>query len=366
MYKNNGDLIERIETMALTIPTDSPVETDGTLAWDSTTMVLVFVFTRDMQGTGYSYTDAGARHIIENKLKSLIIGKSALDTNACWADMLSAIRNDGDSGLTMMAVSAVDVALWDLKARLMGLPLAALLGPARRKVPVYGSGGFTSYSDEQLTGQLGGWAQSGIKRVKMKIGGSPSIEEWRIGTAREAIGGDCELFVDANGAYNTKQALAMAEVLAQFGVSWFEEPVYHRDFAGTRHVREHSPPGIEIAAGEYGFEKTYFVDLLGRDVIDVLQADATRCGITGFLQASELADAYCVPLSSHCAPSIHLHTCCAARPARHLEYFHDHVRIEGMIFDGAPKPVEGMLEPDWSRPGLGVELKKADARKYEK
>lgn len=366
MDKKKRDTITRLSTMVLTIPTDSPVETDGTLTWYSTTIVLVFLSARDMQGIGYSYTNAGARSVIEDTLKSCIIGKDPLDTNACWIEMCRAIRNEGDSGLAMTAVSAVDVALWDLKAKLMDVPLAALLGPARKKIPVYGSGGFTSYSPEQLAGQLGGWARRGMKYVKMKIGSDLATETKRLKIVREAIGNDCALFVDANGAYDRKQALAMAQTLASFNVTWFEEPVYHRDFAGTRYVRENSPPGIEVTAGEYGFEKIYFMRLLHEYVVDVLQADATRCGITGFMQASDLADAYAIPLSSHCAPSIHAHTCCAARNARHLEYFHDHVRIEGIIFDGTLKPDQGTLEPDWSRPGLGIDVKMADARTFEK
>jgi L-alanine-DL-glutamate epimerase-like enolase superfamily enzyme len=361
-----GNTIDRITTMVLTFPTDPGPEADGTLEWSATDMLIVLAHVRDMQGIGYSYTNAGAADVVEDTLKPRIIGKNAFDTNLCWLEMCRAIRNEGDSGLAMMAVSAVDVALWDLKAKLLGVSLAALLGPARTHIPVYGSGGFTNYTNSRLASELGGWVEAGIKQVKMKIGYDTVTETKRVKTARDAIGQDRGLFVDANGAYDRKQALAIAHALMPYNVTWFEEPVYHRDFAGTRYVRENSPPGLEVAAGEYGFEKTYFRRLVDGHVIDVLQADATRCGITGFMQASELADAHSVPFSSHCAPSIHVHTCCAARTARHVEYFHDHVRIEQIIFDGALKPVDGSLTPDWSRPGLGIDLKAADARKYAK
>jgi L-alanine-DL-glutamate epimerase-like enolase superfamily enzyme len=105
--------------------------------------------------------------------------------------------------------------------------------------------------------------------------------------------------------------------------------------------------------------------MLDAGAVDVLQADATRCaGVTGFLQVAALCSAHCLELSAHCAPSLHVHPCCAAMPLRHLEYFHDHVRIEHLLFDGALTPVRGVLYPDLSRPGLGLEFKRADAERY--
>ena len=99
--------------------------------------------------------------------------------------------------------------------------------------------------------------------------------------------------------------------------------------------------------------------------VDVLQADATRCaGFTEFLKVDALCEAHCMPLSSHCAPILHLHACCASSRVRHMEYFHDHVRIASLLFDGRPIPRDGMLRPDLSRPGLGLEFKHADAQRY--
>lgn len=264
-----------------------------------------------------------------------------------------------------MAIAAVDNALWDLKARLLGLPLVTLLGAVRDCIPAYGSGGFTSYSIPQLKKQLGGWAAEGISRVKMKIGRHPDQDVARVRAAREALGPDAELFVDANGAYSRKEALAMAEAFARFGVTWFEEPVSSDDLEGLRLLRDRGPAGMAIAAGEYGYDLPYFERMLDAGAVDVLQADATRCaGITGFLQVSALCAARSMPLSAHTGPSLHTHPCCALTQAVHVEYFHDHARIEQMLFDGARTPVKGVLKPDLSRPGLGLELKRADAAKY--
>jgi L-alanine-DL-glutamate epimerase-like enolase superfamily enzyme len=264
-----------------------------------------------------------------------------------------------------MAIAAVDVALWDLKARLLEVPLVNLLGAARPGIAVYGSGGFTSYSLAQLQSQLAGWVNEGIPRVKMKIGRDPAKDVERVRAAREAIGGQAELFVDANGAYAAKQALAQAEAFSAFGVRWFEEPVSSDDLDGSRLIREAAPVGMDIAAGEYGYDQVYFRRMLQAQSVDVLQADATRCaGITGFIQAAALCDAFQIPFSAHTAPALHLHPCCAVPRVRHLEYFHDHVRIEALFFEGAIQPVRGVLHPDLSRPGLGLELKRSDAERF--
>jgi L-alanine-DL-glutamate epimerase-like enolase superfamily enzyme len=199
----------------------------------------------------------------------------------------------------------------------------------------------------------------------MKIGRHPARDVERVRAAREAIGPDTELFVDANGAYTRKQALLMAEQLAGYGVRWFEEPVSSDDLRGLRLLRDRAPEGMAVAAGEYGYDLVYFERMLDSEAVDVLQADVTRCGgFTEFLRVGALCAARSLPLSSHCAPALHLPVCCALAPAVHLEWFHDHVRIERMLFEGAPEPVDGRLRPDLSRPGLGLELKRSDAARY--
>jgi L-alanine-DL-glutamate epimerase-like enolase superfamily enzyme len=265
-----------------------------------------------------------------------------------------------------MAIAAVDLALWDLKARLLGLPLCRLIGMAHDRVPVYGSGGFTAYPVERLTEQLAGWVQSGIPRVKMKIGSQPDDDPARVRAAREAIGDDPQLFVDANGAYTRKQALELAQRFrAEADVSWFEEPVSSDDLHGLRLLRDRAPAGIEVAAGEYGYDAPYFRRMLDAGAVDVLQADVTRCaGITELLRIDGLCRAHAVPLSLHCGPAIHLHPGLALERLVHLEYFHDHVRIEHLLFDGVVEPREGALFPDLDRPGNGLELKRSEAERY--
>jgi L-alanine-DL-glutamate epimerase-like enolase superfamily enzyme len=352
--------IQDVHVTAYSIPTDRP-ESDGTLQWAQTTMVLVRISAGDQTGLGYTYAHAAVGRLIHDTLAPVVRNMDPFDIPACWKAMTGIVRNNGDAGLSRMAISAVDGALWDLKAKLLDVPLVRLLGAARDEVPAYGSGGFTSYTIPQLQSQLGGWAEEGFSMVKMKIGRRPADDPRRIAAAREAIGDAVSLFVDANGGYGRKQALAIAGHFPEWGVSWYEEPVHHMDLDGLRFLRQRIPGGVEVSAGEYGFDLDYFHRMSQAQAVDVLQADATRCGITGFLQVGALCEAYHLPLSSHCAPALHLHACCAAPAVRHLEYFHDHVRIERMFFDGAAAAEKGMLRPDRSRPGLGLDFKEQDA-----
>jgi L-alanine-DL-glutamate epimerase-like enolase superfamily enzyme len=282
-----------------------------------------------------------------------------------WLAMQKSVRNLGRSGIAACAISAIDTALWDLKARALGLPLANLLGRCRDDVPIYGSGGFTSYSDEQLRAQLAGWVErDGCRFVKMKIGSEPARDPERVRQARSAIG-DRELFVDANGAFAVKQALDFAERAEQADIRWFEEPVTSDDLPGLALMRERAPESMEIAAGEYIYTLDDARQMLAANAVDVLQADATRCGgITGFLQIGALCEAHHVDLSAHCAPAIHRHVGCAVPRLRHLEWFHDHVRIEQMLFDGAPVARSGTIEPDLGRPGHGIAFKRKDAERF--
>jgi L-alanine-DL-glutamate epimerase-like enolase superfamily enzyme len=356
--------IDKLTVNAYRIPADYP-EADGTYAWDSTTLVVVHAHGGGKTGLGYTYASRAAGELVRDQLAEAVTGQDAMAVGACWDAMAGTVRNQGRPGQCSMAIAAVDAALWDLKARLLGLPLAVLLGPARDGVPVYGSGGFTSYPVERLRKQLRGWVEAGITRVKMKVGTHPEDDPERVRLAAAAIGPEAELFVDANGAYSRKQALAMADFFADRGVSWFEEPVSSDDLEGLRLLRDRGPAGMDIAAGEYGYDAFYFRRMLDAGAVDVLQADASRCGgITGFLRAADLAWAYNVPLSAHCAPALHLHVCCAAPRVRHCEYFHDHARIEEMLFDGVMKPVNGVLHPDLSRAGMGLELRRKEAERY--
>lgn len=360
----SGPKIERVQASAYRIPTDAP-ESDGTLAWDSTTLVLAEISAGGKTGIGYSYASDAAAGIITGKLAEHLDGTDAFSIPAAWESMVGAVRNLGWRGICANAISAADIALWDLKAKLLDLPVCELIGRAQERVEVYGSGGFTSYDNGRLAEQLGRWAhEDGCRAVKMKIGREPGQDLARIGAAHAAIG-KSRLFVDANGAYSRKQALEFARAFVEFGIGWFEEPVSSDDLEGLRLLRDRAPPVMDIAAGEYGYEQFYFRRMLEAGAVDVLQIDATRaCGYTGFLMGAAIARSFNVPISSHCAPAIHLPVAASCPHLKHMEWFHDHVRIEHMLFDGAPDIREGFVVPDLQRSGHGLKFRRAAAEKY--
>jgi L-alanine-DL-glutamate epimerase-like enolase superfamily enzyme len=351
---------------ALRIPTDQPEESDGTAIWDSTTVVIVELTAANVRGLGFSYASGAAAHVAKELIEKVLLGSDAFRIPAIHSALDIQVRNWGRPGLVSTAISAIDNCLWDLKARLLKLPLAHLLGEIRDEVAAYGSGGFTSYSEKQLIDQLTGWAAEGLRSVKMKIGRHPDEDVARVTAAVKALNGRSELFVDANGAYTRKQALRKAQEFGDLGVTWFEEPVTSDDRVGLHLMVEHAPPIMNIAAGEYCYVLDDARLLLEAQAVDVLQADVTRCGgVTNFLKIGNVCETYHFPLSAHTSPSLHATLCCALAAAINVEYFHDHVRIEQMIFDGAIKPTNGNLKPDLSRPGLGLEFKRKDAQNFE-
>jgi L-alanine-DL-glutamate epimerase-like enolase superfamily enzyme len=359
--------IEALTAAAYTVPTDAP-EGDGTLTWDATTIVLVEARAGGRTGIGWTYGSPACAAIVTGRLADTVTGRAALDVTGAWQAMIRAVRNAGRPGAVGYAVSAVDVALWDLKARLLDLPLHRLLGAVHDQVPVYGSGGFTTYDDHRLTEQLTHWSrEQNIPRVKIKIGESWGADTardlTRLDLARQAVGETTELYADANGAYTAKQAIRVMIEAAGLDVRWLEEPVSSDDLAGLRQVRDAVP--ADVAAGEYGHDLTYFRRMCEAGAVDCLQADISRCGgISEWLRVAAVAAAHGLQISGHCAPHLHAHAAAATPNVRHLEWFHDHVRIESRFFDGTLDPAGGTVRPDPAAPGHGLTLRRADAEPY--
>lgn len=357
--------VDRVAASAYEIPTDTP-ESDGTLSWNSTTLIVVEAQGGGRTGVGYTYAGPAAATVVNGKLAANVTGMDAHAPPARWADMQHAVRNLGKPGLVAEAISAVDIALWDLHCRLLDIPMSVALGAVHTAVPIYGSGGFTSYDEHTLVRQLHDWVAAGIGSVKMKVGRDREDDLRRVRAVRDAIGPAVELFVDANGAYTRKDALLWAQRFAEHDVRWLEEPVSSDDLEGMRLLTEHGPAGMTIAAGEYGYHLPYFHRMLTAGAVDCLQADVTRClGISGLQRVAALCDARSMELSLHCAPQVSAHAGTAVWHLRHLEYFHDHVRIERIAFDGTVEPTsQGTLQPERSLPGLGLSVKYADLEPY--
>jgi L-alanine-DL-glutamate epimerase-like enolase superfamily enzyme len=360
--------LEELSAEAFEIPTDQH-EADGTLEWDSTVMVVVRARAGGEEGLGWTYAGRSAKTVVDEKLGPTLEGADVLDIPAANRKMVRSCRNLGQPGVAAYAISAVDIALWDLKARILDVSLSTLIGRAQDKVPIYGSGGFTTYDDETTRAQLLEWVEEwDMPRVKIKIGESQGRNEQRdlrrVELARDVVGSDVELYVDANGAYTRKQAIRLGQEMSkEWSVTWFEEPVSSDDLEGLREVRDQCT--MDVAAGEYGYSPWYFAPLITSGAVDCVQADVTRCnGITGWLTVAHLAEAHHLQISGHCAPNLHAQVAISAPNSRHLEYFHDHVRIESLLVDGVLAPEGGALVPDPESPGHGMKFKDSDAAKF--
>ena len=357
-------LVESVSCRVYEVPTDQP-EADGTLEWRSTTVVTVEVAAGDVTGLGWTYGAAACAGLVDATLRDVALGTSPFSVTGTHEQMVRACRNVGRPGIAACAISAVDVALWDLKSRLLDLPLCDLLGRCREAVPVYGSGGFTTFDDATATAQLTHWTNElGIPRVKIKIGeswGADTVRDLaRVEHARAVVGDDVELYVDANGGYTRKQAVRVGrELTERHGVVWFEEPVSSDDLDGLREVRDQLT--CDVAAGEYGYDETYFAKMVDAKAVDCLQADATRCGgYTSWLRAAAIAASHGLQVSAHCAPSLHAAVAAAVPNLRHVEFFSDHERADAALFHGSLEPRRGVLTPSADVAGHGMSLRGAD------
>jgi L-alanine-DL-glutamate epimerase-like enolase superfamily enzyme len=352
-----------VRASAYTVPTDAP-EADGTLAWDSTTLVLVEAGSYGQTGTGWTYAPAAAVPVVHDLLAPEVVGRDALDVQGAWKAMVRAVRNAGRPGLVGMAISAVDIALWDLAARIQDRPLAEVWDRPVRDVPVYGSGGFTSYDPGQLAAQLTAWLDLGIDQVKIKIGEKDGRRVGRdldrVSMARDLVGPHVALLVDANGGYSTDQAVRVGSLLDDLGVVWFEEPVSSDDLAGLETVR--AAVAADVTAGEYGYDLAYFERMA--PTVDCLQIDVTRCGgYTEWRRIAAMADGRGLEISGHCAPYASWPVAATSPGLRHVEWFHDHARIEPLFFEGAEEPEGGCLLPPIG-PGHGLNFRPRAAARF--
>lgn len=358
----SDDPIRDIAVAAYTVPTEHP-ESDGTLAWTSTTVVVVRISAGGHTGLGWSYTSAATGHVIAETLAPVLVGSTAGDIPYLWRAMHRACRNLGTKGLIMHAISAVDIALWDLAGHAAGSAAADLLGRCALDVPAYGSGGFTSMTDAQLDDQVADWKAAGCASMKIKIGqdwGS-SVERdlARVGRLRDLAGSEVQLMADANGGYTAGQARRVGAELDDIGVVWFEEPVSSDDLQGLASVRV--AVRCDVAAGEYIADSYDAQAMCG--AVDCLQLDATRCGgYTGWRACAAVAAARNLQVSAHCGAALHAHVAASAPNLRHVEWFADHARVDALLFDGVPPVAGGRLPASRAAHGHGMTLRPESSR----
>lgn len=350
------------EVAVYRVPTPQP-EADGTAAWSATTVVVVRIGEEGEQGLGWSYTEPAAASVVTGAIAPLLQDADLDDIPELRHRMQRRLRNAGATGIAASALSAVDTALWDLKARRHRIPLPDLLGRARDSVRIYGSGGFTTYDDATTAAELEHWLELGASAVKIKVGESFGTDAdrdlARVALARSVVGGAVEVFVDANGGYSVKRAVRMGQVLRELDVRWFEEPV-SADFP-RRLAEVRRQTAIDVAAGEYVWRTGDAEALLEADAVDCLQLDVTRCGgYSGFLECSAMAAGRGLDVSVHCGPHLALPVALSVPNLRHIEFFIDHERVDEALFDGLPRVVDGALVSRADAPGHGIGIR-ADA-----
>jgi L-alanine-DL-glutamate epimerase-like enolase superfamily enzyme len=257
-----------------------------------------------------------------------------------------------------MALSAIDVALWDLHAQLLGIPLHLLLGLPAADHAVYAAGGSRSLSRDGLVAEANRFKADGYRGYKMRIGS----DDWRadverVAAVRETLGREIELMVDANQAWDAGTAIQVAEALEPLDIAWFEEPVDAESMTAMAAVRARSP--IPVAAGETVYGSSPFHRLVEEGCLDVLQPDLMRCGgLTGFLEIADLAKRVGLRLAPHLFTQVSPHILARsdAGQVEHLDGWFDG------FFAGEPLPEDGVVHPG-SDPGLGISIS-ADAREH--
>ena len=356
--------ITNVTTTALFYPHVRPIRNGTTLpasrGESGRRQLFVHIATDEgTEGLGIGQGSPGVRQVVEDGLKDVLIGRDPLDLERLWSDMFWRVRGYGRKGIAFCAMSAVDIGLWDLKAKALGLPLYKLLGPYAESVPIYGSGGWTDMTVDELIEQARGFIEQGTDRVKIKVGkdfGKAEREDIeRVAAVREAVGDDVALYIDANGAYYPKQAVYMAREFEQHQVGWFEEPVLADDIAGLAEVRR--AINIPVATGEQEYTKYGFKALLSGGGADIVQPDVGRVGgVTEWMKVAHMADAFGLQVAPHAMQQVHLHLACATPNLKLVERLDVETEGDAIWYTEVPQPKDGMWSPFRDKPGLGLEL----------
>lgn len=314
-----------------------------------------------LEGIGVTYHEVGGeatRELILRNMAPKLMDRDPLENEAIWQEFFHYLRGVGRKGLMYGALSAIDIALWDLKGKIVDLPLYRLLGGNRTKIPVYASGGWTSFSDDQLVDEMKGMVAQGYKMVKFKVGveGGTNIRRdvERVRKVREALGPNIELLVDANNCFDAATGVQLANRIREYDIFLFEEPVFADDIPGLARFKRGTD--IPLGTGEHEYTKFGVRDLLMHDAVDIVQVDGARVGgYTELLKTAALTQAWNVRFAPHAMENIHLNLAGAVPNLLFLERLMMFEDITAKTFKNAPVPVNGFMEiPDL--PGLGLSL----------
>jgi L-rhamnonate dehydratase len=360
--------ITDVRTTQLRVP-DLPGIQDATIRHRDTGRGGLFIHLDTDAGiSGFGIgSGSGTRAVIHDMLKPLLVGQNPLHHERLWDDMFWRVRGFGRKGVAFTAISAIDIALWDLKAKHFGVPLYQLLGPYTESVPIYGSGGWTSFSEKELVSEQLSYVERGIPRVKMKVakdfGHCEAEDLQRLKAVRKTVGDDVEIYVDANNGFYAKQAIGFARKMADHNVGWFEEPVLADDIAGLAAIAK--AIDIPVATGEHEYTKYGFKELIAQGGADIVQPDVGRVGgVTEWMKVAHLAHAFNLPVAPHAVQLVHLHLACCTPNLKVVEYLGVAEETDKLFYTEVPEPKDGMWSPFPDRPGLGLELDPKAVERY--
>lgn len=304
-------------------------------------------------GTGYSYTIGSGGpailSLIERTLGPALLGRDAAMVEAIWRDLLFVTHATSVGAITSLALAAVDTALWDLRCRKAGLPLAVMAGGARERIPLYTTeGGWLHLDTAALVDDAVAAREAGFRGAKIKVGLPLHEDVARLEAVRAAVGPAFEIFTDANQAFNVDEAIRRARRYEACDIGWLEEPLPADDVDG--HVRLSRATAIPVAVGESLYSLAQFRDYLQRGACSLVQVDVARIGgITPWLKTAHLAESFNVAVSPHFLMELHVALCCAVPNARWVEYIPqlDSLTTRGMAIEDGHAVAS-------TEPGLGI------------
>jgi D-arabinonate dehydratase len=363
--------IERVEALAVSIPLPQPVA-DAVRRITHRDHVIVKVRAKEgPEGLGFALGYDGSRAmlaLIDEIFRPLLEGADAFATEHLWAEMYRQSIQAGRRGAALRAISAIDIALWDLRGKAAGLPVMELLGVHRKKMRCYATGGYyrAGQSVEELVREVQETAALGFSAVKLKVGALSAAEDARrVGAVRRALGDDFDILLDANGGWKSApEAIAAMERLEEFRPYWIEEPVRADNLTAMARIAE--AIRTPVATGELEATRWAFAQLAERRAAAILQPDATVCGgVSEWLKIAHMAAAFDIPVAPHYHWDIHTQLCAAIPNAIFIEYFpaKSGVKMFDALLKEPMKVADGWIEPR-TAPGFGIELDEAAVARY--
>lgn len=353
--------IAKVEVCLVSQPVTSGAA-DATRKVENIGFLIVRLTTdQGLEGFGVTYHEVGGEAtgiLIEKNIKDKLIGLDPFATDSFLNEMAAYLRGVGRKGLMWCALSAVDIALWDLKGKIIGIPIYKLIGGNRDKVEVYASGGWTSYDDDRLVDEISGMVRDGYKKVKFKVGveGGQNLKRdvRRVEKVRDAVGPDVGIMLDANNCWDAATGARFANMVKDLDIMFLEEPVMADDITGLAKYKRSTD--LPLATGEHEYTKYGVRDLLVNNAADIVQTDGTRTGgFTELLKIAALTQAWNVKLAPHAMELIHMQIAGGISNCPFLEKLILFDELTYHTFKDAPRPVGGMIEiPD--EPGLGLTL----------